>query len=84
MPNVENQISVIKSANNKKWNNANPRGAETCELYKKVVPRDVFQRFERAEAAHKNLMEGAPWFIGAIVLGNAMGMPACTFSLLQY
>ncbi|ORY08715.1 hypothetical protein BCR34DRAFT_569499 [Clohesyomyces aquaticus] len=71
-------INVIKAANNKKWDNANPRGLETADRYQKAVPKDVWCRFERAEAAHKNLLENAPFFVGAILLGNMAGLSAVT------
>ncbi|KAF2022165.1 hypothetical protein BU24DRAFT_417816 [Aaosphaeria arxii CBS 175.79] len=61
---------IIKSANNSNWNNANPRGSETIESYKKTVPAEVYGRFERAKAAHNNLMENAPLFIGSVVVGH--------------
>lgn len=77
-------MSVIKAANNKRWNGANPHGYDTIEIYKKACPREVFLLYERAKGAHRNLVEGAPWFIGAIVLGNSMGMAASTFSILTY
>lgn len=46
----------MKKANNNKWNNANPRGSETDERYKKSVPAQIYATYERAEAAHKNGM----------------------------
>lgn len=67
-------MTLIKSANNKKWNNVNPRGIDTSNTYKSAVPADIFARFERAEAAHKNLMENAPLLIGAVAVGNWAGL----------
>lgn len=69
-------MQTVKNANNKKWNNANPRGLDTNAQYQKTCPTEVYARFERAEAAHKNLLENAPLFIGAVVVGNMMGLPA--------
>lgn len=54
----------------------NARGVDTSAAYKKSIPADVFGRFERAEAAHHNLLENAPLFIGAVIVGNMMGLPA--------
>lgn len=34
-------------------------------------------RYERAEAAHANGMENAPFFIGAVLAGNFAGLDAC-------
>lgn len=65
----------MRKANNKKWNNANPRGTDTNEAYKKAVPAEVFGRYERAEAAHKNMLENSPLYIGAVIIANVMGLP---------
>ena len=46
----------MKKANNNKWNNANPRGTQTDERYKKSVPAEIYAKYERSEAAHKNGM----------------------------
>jgi uncharacterized MAPEG superfamily protein len=74
--NAKSQVKLIQSANNKYWNNKNPRGAETNATYAKTVPAATYARFERAEAAHKNAMENAPFFIGAVVAGNMAGVGA--------
>lgn len=41
------------------------------------MPKDALARFERAEAAHANGMEHAPFFIGAVLAGNLAGLDAC-------
>jgi uncharacterized MAPEG superfamily protein len=66
----------LKKANNGRYNNANPRGADTLAMYKKTVPSDVMGCFERAKAAHANMMENAPFFIGAVLAGNMVGLSA--------
>jgi len=66
----------LKKANNGKFNNANPRGTDTIAAYKKTVPSDVLGCFERSKAAHANLMENAPFFIGAVLAGNMVGLSA--------
>ncbi|KAF2000666.1 hypothetical protein P154DRAFT_575721 [Amniculicola lignicola CBS 123094] len=80
-PNALYLISTIKNANNKKWNNANPRGIETNAMYQKQVPNSVFCKYERCEAAHKNLLENAPLYVGAIVLGNVARLDALTMNV---
>ncbi|KAF2738410.1 hypothetical protein EJ04DRAFT_52365 [Polyplosphaeria fusca] len=61
---------LVREANNNKWNNANPRSTVHHDQISKSVPSDVFAKYERAEAAHKNSMENAPLFIGAVLAGN--------------
>ncbi|KAF2691614.1 hypothetical protein K458DRAFT_325085 [Lentithecium fluviatile CBS 122367] len=73
-------ISSIKKANNGKFNNVNARGVDTLAMYKKSVPAEVFGRYERGKAAHANLMENAPFFIGAVIVGNMMGLSAETMN----
>jgi uncharacterized MAPEG superfamily protein len=64
----------LKNANNGNYNNVNPRGADTIAAYKKTVPSDVLGCFERAKATHSNMMENAPYFIGAVLAGNVAGL----------
>ncbi|OAL56528.1 hypothetical protein IQ07DRAFT_9786 [Pyrenochaeta sp. DS3sAY3a] len=73
---------VIKKSNNNKWNNHNPRSRETNDHYKKAVPADVYAKYERAEAAHKNSMENAPFFIGAVLAGNFVGLSPTTMNVI--
>lgn len=73
------QVSLMKKANNNRWDNRNPRGTDTNAAYAKAVPAEVYARFERAEAAHKNAMENVPWFVGAVALGNWAGLSASEF-----
>lgn len=63
-------MDLVKQANNGYWENRNSRGIDTVAMYKKVLPADVFAKYEKVEAAHKNGMENLPLFIGAVVLGN--------------
>lgn len=69
-------MSLIRKNNNKRWNNVNPHGAETVAAYKAAVPAEVFARYERGEAAHKNMMENAALYVGAVVIGNMAGLSA--------
>jgi hypothetical protein len=71
------QMRLIKSSNNNNWNNHNPHSIDTAPAYKSCVPTACYARFERAEAAHHNGMENAPFFIGAVVVGNMVGLRAC-------
>ncbi|KAH6620499.1 hypothetical protein C7974DRAFT_378536 [Boeremia exigua] len=64
-------ISVAKSANNGVWDNTNPRNTAYLE---KNVPKHALERYERAEAAHANGMENAPFFVGAVLAGNFVGL----------
>ncbi|KAF2476180.1 uncharacterized protein BDR25DRAFT_277172 [Lindgomyces ingoldianus] len=73
-------VQLMKGANNKKWDNANPRGADANAKYQKAVPNQIWCKFERAEAAHKNMLESAPLFIGAILAGNIAGLPKSTLN----
>ncbi|KAH7406174.1 hypothetical protein DE146DRAFT_650993 [Phaeosphaeria sp. MPI-PUGE-AT-0046c] len=73
-------VALIKKANNNKWDNVNPRGAKTNPSYEKSVPADCYARFERAEAAHKNSMENAPFFVGAVLAANMAGVGARTMN----
>ncbi|KAJ4374295.1 hypothetical protein N0V83_003036 [Neocucurbitaria cava] len=81
-------MSVIKKANNNKWNNHNPRSTETDERYRKGVPAEVYAKYERAEAAHKNglgkepRLQNAPFFVGAVLAGNYAGLNSSTLNLI--
>lgn len=77
--NIANQVATLKKANNDKFNNVNARGSETQALYKKTVPAETYALFERAKAAHANMLENAPLFIGAVLAGNMVGLDACEF-----
>jgi hypothetical protein len=72
------QASLIKKNNNNNWDNCNPRSTTTTASYQKSVPAECYAKFERAEAAHKNSMENAPFFVGAVLAGNMVGLSACT------
>jgi hypothetical protein len=72
------QANLIKKNNNNNWDNCNPRSTATTTSYQKTVPAECYAKFERAEAAHKNSMENAPFFMGAVLAGNMVGLSACT------
>ena len=70
---------IFKKGVNGQLDNANPRGASTLEFYRKCCPGPLYAKAERAEACHKNNMENAPFFIGAILAGNLAGLDAGMF-----
>lgn len=67
---------MAKQANNGHWDNTNPRNTSYLEG---KVPKEALARYERAEAAHLNGMESAPFFIGAVLAGNFAGLEACKY-----
>lgn len=73
-------ISTIKSANNGRWDNSNPRSPAYNEKIQKSVPAAIFSKFERAEAAHKNGMENLAIFCTTIILGNMAQLPTSTLN----
>ncbi|MCJ1379354.1 hypothetical protein MMC17_002455 [Xylographa soralifera] len=75
-------IYTIKSANNGKWDNSNPRSSNWDKNIQSTVPAECFRRYERATAAHKNGMENLALFATAIVLGNMAGLEAATLNTM--
>lgn len=72
-------MTIIRKANNGFWNNANSRSTEWVGSLQKSVPGETLARFERAEAAHKNGLESAPFFVGAVLAGNMVRLGGCEF-----
>ena len=68
------QVGVARKANKGFWDNTNPRNTGYLE---KSIPKDALVKYERAEAAHANGMENAPYFVGAVLAGNLAGLSAC-------
>ncbi|KAF1936536.1 hypothetical protein EJ02DRAFT_82764 [Clathrospora elynae] len=75
--------SLLKKANNNQRDNTNPRSTANLEHFQKVVTADIFAKSERAEACHLNGMENAPFFIGAVVVGNFVGLGASTMNIIS-
>ncbi|KAF2658590.1 hypothetical protein K491DRAFT_713527 [Lophiostoma macrostomum CBS 122681] len=73
-------VNLIKTSNNGYWNLANPKAAKTEEGYQKAVPAEIYDKYERSQAAHRNMIENAPLFIGAVVVGNVAGLPTATLN----
>lgn len=76
LTNSVSQVGVAKKANNGHWDNTNPRNTSYLE---QKVPKEALARYERAEAAHANGMENAPFFIGAVLAGNFAGLDASKY-----
>ncbi|MCJ1427310.1 hypothetical protein MMC29_005213 [Sticta canariensis] len=73
-------LIIIKSANNGRWDNSNPRSSGWNEKIQKSTPAEIFSRYERAEGAHKNGMENMAIFCTTIILGNMAELPASTLN----
>lgn len=63
-------ITIITKANNGRWENSNPRSSNWDATLRQSIPAEIYGRYERAEAAHKNGFENLPIFVGAILAGN--------------
>ncbi|KAF2270830.1 hypothetical protein CC78DRAFT_538559 [Lojkania enalia] len=74
-------VTTIKKANNNKWNNANPRSSDFDANLQKTVPKEIYTRYERAEAAHHNMIENTSLFIGAVIVGNMAGLDPRTLNI---
>jgi uncharacterized MAPEG superfamily protein len=74
-------VLIVASTNNGRWNNASPRSSTWDETLRKSTPKEIYARYERAEAAHKNGMENLPIFIGAILAGNFANLETRTLNL---
>lgn len=73
-------VTLIKNANNGRWDNANSKSSKWDEKLQKTIPAETYARYERAEAAHRNGMENMPLFIGTIALGNLAKLDASTLN----
>jgi len=73
-------ISIMKKANNGRWNNSNPRSTKWDATLRESTPAEVYGRYERAEAAHKNGMENLPVFVGAVLAGNIANINTSTLN----
>lgn len=63
--------------NKQKWDNASPRSEKFAASLKKGIAPDVLGKFERARAAHTNMLsENMAFFIGAVLAGNMAGLNA--------
>jgi uncharacterized MAPEG superfamily protein len=74
-------VLIARSANNGRWNNVSPRSSTWDETLRKSTPKEIYARYERGEAAHKNGMENLPLFVGAILAGNFAKLETRTLNL---
>lgn len=74
-------VYIMRSANNGRWNNVSPRSSTWDEALRKSTPREIYARYERGEAAHKNGMENLPLFVGAVLAGNFAKLETRTLNL---
>ncbi|KAF8853971.1 hypothetical protein BDZ45DRAFT_677309 [Acephala macrosclerotiorum] len=56
-----------------------PKFNNLVESLRKSTPADIFNRYERARACHRNGMENLPLFIGAILAGNTAKLDTNAF-----
>lgn len=69
--------ALLVSTNKQKWDNANPRSDRLTSSLKKNLAPDTLGKYERARAAHSNMLsENMALFIGAIFAGNMAGLDA--------
>jgi uncharacterized MAPEG superfamily protein len=73
-------IGIMKKANNNRWNNSSPRSSKWDATLRESTPAEVYARYERAEAAHKNGMENLPIFAGAVLAGNIANLSSFTLN----
>jgi uncharacterized MAPEG superfamily protein len=74
-------VLIMAKANNGRWNNSSPRSSNWDEVLRKSTPKEVYARYERGKAAHKNGMENLPIFVGAILAGNYAQLDTRTLNL---
>jgi len=76
-------VQIIKSSNNGRWDNSNPRSSTYHDKIQKSVPAAIFSKYERGEAASKNGMENLVIFSTAVILGNMAQLPASTLNTVS-
>lgn len=69
-------VLLIRSANNDKWDNANPRSELHSEAIRKSVPAATYAKFERSRAAHNNMLENMGFMVGAVLAGCMVRLDA--------
>lgn len=68
---------VIVNSNKQKWDNANSKGEKFSASLRKNLPPDALGKYERARAAHNNMLsENMALFVGAVLAGNMAGLDA--------
>jgi uncharacterized MAPEG superfamily protein len=75
LPHIYSAITV--SRNKQNWDIASPRSEKFSALLKKTLPPDALGKYERARAAHNNMLsENMAFFVGAVLAGNMAGLNA--------
>lgn len=70
--------TILKNANNGNADNANPR--THLRSLKKSTPREIYGRYERAQAAHNNGLENLPLIAAAVICGNMARLDPSTLN----
>jgi uncharacterized MAPEG superfamily protein len=75
---IPHVYSVVLVSNNKqKWDNANSKSEKFSALLRKNLPPNTLAKYERARAAHNNMLsENMALFVGAVLAGNMAGLEA--------
>lgn len=66
-------VYLASQGNLSQFDNRNPHGSGQDAAIKQRLGDEGYGRYERAEAAHKNLLENLPLFASGVVLGNMAG-----------
>jgi len=66
--------AFINRATNNRFDNANPRGQSSQQVYQKSTDAATWAKYERARAAHSNAMENLPLFFAAVICANMAGL----------
>lgn len=69
-------IQIASGGNPARWDNRNPRATGLKKTLSERLPPELYQKYERCEAAHANGMENLPLFATAMILGNIAKLPA--------
>jgi len=62
-------LSILTGGNASNLENQNPRSEDFHSRAREAIGEAAYQRFERAESAHKNSLENMPLFYAAVVAG---------------
>ncbi|CAF9928301.1 MAG: hypothetical protein HETSPECPRED_006798 [Heterodermia speciosa] len=71
-------VNILKKANNGTADKANPRAH--FQSLKTSTPREIYDRYQRAEAAHTNGFENLPLIAAAIICGNMARLDPSTLN----
>lgn len=65
-----------RAAPNVKWDKINNRSAANAKAFEKVLPKKVYQKWERCTSAQANMTENMAFFIGAVLAGYVTKLDA--------